>query len=464
MQLFLFIKPHWPAFESAGLSPKELAKDLSSSESFQIRYITDSLSKLSRELERFISIQDLLSNPQKRDRALTDQLAARGCYGLLDIHLKKTLAKWQDKPFQNWESSSHLHEYYKFLYGHPATFQRKTQDETQELAIENMRETDRYYLISKLIFAADLRSRETTFREQHSIELIEPIIAWAKLVQETDPVIRFHLQVYLFYLKSDFDKLDFIQLLETYKVAFPYLSQSEAEYGYGKLFNHANRQIVRGNYEFEYLLFDLSSFVIQAGLIDLNEQISHGGFLNFCSIGAACGHTDWVLSFIENYKHKLPVKNRDLILDIGKSYVWIRGNNPIQVIIQLYGIQSRDPQLQRRLYSLLIRAMYRALVLGNYTNDSFQNQLQTSRRFLSQHRQLTPHSRHQYLNLIKGIRKLASLRQKIEKREQIYPEKIKTWFLNLKPITAGRWLGEELEKLLEPIEKKTGNKSPRLHS
>ncbi|MBR9922620.1 MAG: hypothetical protein GYB31_17435 [Bacteroidetes bacterium] len=452
IRLFECIIQEAPDFNALSLTPKALANQFAADSKNPRRYITDLFSLLAKEVDNFLTIQQLQKDSATALKLRTKQYENRNLLDLRDTDLKKNLAEAENAPYPNWEQTELLQYFYKHLVGSPSTLQRYSLEKIQEIKRKNLAMNDRQYLISKLIFATDIISQKITRGFDIGMEFLKQTTIWAAVKQEKDLVIRFYYQIFQFHLK-EFQRNDYEDLLDLFYEVGPHLSFEEIEFAYNKLVVHANRQIVQGHYDYDRYAVQLMKHLIKLGYLDYQHEIPTSFFLNASNAGTTSGQTEWVEKYIHLCKDKLAPNDRDLAIKIAYCYIWLRDERAPQIFETLFEEDIRHPSLQNRIYTLLIRSVYKSFIMGSYGKDALLSRLRITSRFINKHKNISNHRRIGFKNLIKAIRKLIRLHENIQLKNEIDEGKIRQDFQKLVPIRSGNWVQQELNHLL----KKAGN-------
>jgi len=311
---------------------------------------------------------------------------------------------------------------------------RTTKGNEGEIAIN----LDCFYLAEKLrIYCYTLTRKKYTSHEYNILFIDEIVESIQKYKYDKYPPIAIYYQIFLTSTQPEIEKnyYKLIDLLNQHSQLFP---PDEALSMYRFATNYCIGKVNRGQQEFLRELFNLNKILIDKELIFNEGELSPWGFKNIILSGLRLDEFDWVESFIENYKERIPQKYRENAVTLNLAQLYFFKQDFEKVITLLHQVEYEDIS-----YNLDSKMM---LIVTYYETDEIEplyHLFESFRVYLNRNKKIPQVKKKRYLNLIKYTKKLTKLIPGDKKTLA----KIKKEVEDTKGIIHSKWLKEKIAEL-----------------
>ncbi|MEM1121524.1 MAG: hypothetical protein AAGJ18_13830 [Bacteroidota bacterium] len=201
--------------------------------------------------------------------------------------------------------------------------------------------------------------------------------------------------------------------------------------------NYCVRQINEGQSAFLTDLFGLYEGGLTNNYLLENNQLSRFTFHNIVGTGLATNKVDWVATFVDNYKNRLPRKDRERTYSFSLARLAYHRKNYEAVLELLQKSNYRDLLLNLAAKTLLLK-----VYVETDEDRSLNAHLSAMEQFIRRKRVIGYHKTN-YLNIVKYARKMRSLNF-FDKAAVI---EFKNTILSEKVLTERAWFLEQIDKL-----------------
>lgn len=364
--------------------------------------VYDAFSQLRKYLHQFLIFHQLRSNPNGGHALLIE--------GLSEIHAEKAVLRQtrllrENRPDLIPDQEQALTT---MLISHQATLsfarmQLREQDKSLELVI---RDTDRYYLLSRIKYSCEQLNRQKILPEgQQHPALQEPVIGlhlWPSDMMD-EPLIRMYLMVWDM-LKEETDAA-FYSLRKLLRTYVSQIGEEEAIGLYAYAQNFCIQKINTGTPAFLEELFTLYQESLEEGLLTQSGEIDHRQYKNIATVAFRLSRYEWALEFLMTYKTFLPQRYRDNAFRMNMASLHYEEGRYRQALQLLQQLEFTDVY-----YQLSARVLTLKIFFEKEDDESLDHLITTFRMFLQRNKEISRYQRQIHLNLVKSTRKLSQIR------------------------------------------------------
>ena len=311
---------------------------------------------------------------------------------------------------------------------------RTTKGNEGEIAIN----LDCFYLAEKLRIYCYSLTRKNFAAHEYDILFIDEIVDSIKKYEyDKFPPIAIYHQIYLILTKPEVEENYYrlIDLLDSYSNLF---LQEEALSMYRFATNYCVGKINRGKQKFLKEYFDLSVTLLEKELSFMEGKLPPSSFNNTITIGLRLEKYDWIESFINEYKEKLPDEHRDNAVTFNMAQLYFYKKEYTKVISLLHQVEYEDIA-----YNLLSKTL---LLTTYYETDEIEplySLFESFRVYLNRNKKIPQDRKKRYLNLVKYTKKLCRMIPGDKKTLA----KIKDEVSTTNAIAGKKWLLEKIGEL-----------------
>ncbi len=300
---FSYLEKHIPGFDEKKLDKKIVLEKLKVSRPLDEKGLTYLMSQQLGLLEKFLAVEQFLADDFGQQLMLMQQfndLQLPKHYKAASGHAEKTTDK---SPLRNAAFFQKALIFKSLQYEHSDPTLR-TYDESLQAAADAL---DAYFLVEKLRLACKMANLENILNLNYRMPFIEQALEWSA----TDAFSQAPtIQVYrglLLLLRNPEDTAGFAPLKNMLAQNEALFEAQERKELYTLLLNHCTRRINRFNdraFLSEYL--EINKLLLENGLIFERGSLQPWRYTNLVHIALRLGQTEWVRSFIHQFKGKLP--------------------------------------------------------------------------------------------------------------------------------------------------------------
>ncbi len=341
VRLFEFIARYYPDFDSSRLSYEACHTSLFPKTTYKKPVIVKIASKLFKLLEDFIVLEQLKSDPLKKQLMLIDHYRQQQQQKNYESSLKTFHKQLNAYPFQNTNyyynklSIENIHAEYLSLYD------QRIGDVNLQVVSNAL---DEYYLVSKLSHLCHMvnRSKIVQVAYDHTFMNALLIAIEDSPYLETPTVAVWYAALLLL---NDPNKAHYIALKEQIQLHEAILYQKDTRNIYSYLLTSA-RQIFEGEAYYEEL-FALYGLQLNSGIIYQKNKLQAAHIKNMTTIALRLGKYDWILAFLEDHRERiLPKVSQSEVYHFNKANVYLYQKKYQHVKDILTEVKFKDVFLQ----------------------------------------------------------------------------------------------------------------------
>lgn len=208
-----------------------------------------------------------------------------------------------------------------------------------------------------------------------------------------------------------------------------------------ELYNHLSNYCIDtkinvGRSDYFYELFDIFKTLIQQDIIFKNNILDPQDYKNVITVGLYVKAFDWVEQFIQTYTARLPKDNQENALNYNLAKVYFNQKHYNKVIEQLREVEYKNPVYALGGKLMLLKTYYELEEVRALDSliDSF-------RIYLRRNQLISKAVKQQYLNVLRFVKKLASVAPYDNKALA----KIRVQIDKCKALADKKWILEKLE-------------------
>ena len=298
---------------------------------------------------------------------------------------------------------------------------------------------DYFYLAEKMRYLCEILIREDVISMEYDILFRDEIVNHiAKYGYEDIPSVSIYYQMYLT-LKENNDN-NYHKLKDLLEKDIDIFPLSEAREIYTSVINYCIKKINQGEDTFlnEFLL--LNETLLEKNIIADNE-LSPWRFKNIVTVGLKSKKFEWVESFIENYKEKVPIQYRENAITFNTAQLYFYQKKYEDLLPLLLQVEYEDFT-----YNLSTKLLTCISYFELNELEALQSFLDSFKAYLNRQKTISNNRKRMFLNFITHVKKL--LKFKYNKNVNLL--KLKEQILNDGHIAGKEWLLEKIDQLLYP--------------
>ncbi|MEL7021953.1 MAG: hypothetical protein AAGK47_10105 [Bacteroidota bacterium] len=281
---------------------------------------------------------------------------------------------------------------------------------------------DKYYLGEKLRHSCNLVGQMIVMNTQYNLYFLEELMVYIQnnwVVYEQEPAIAgFHTILQM--IKDTESDQHYLRLKSMLTDTIKQLSPEAANELYTFAFNYCIRQIGAGENQYQRELFLLYQQGLETGAVLLNDVLAEWDYKNITTLGSALKEFEWTQHFLEEYKVKLPEKQRENAYNYNLARFYFSQqlyNDTLSLLLQ---VQFTEPQYHLGATDLLVRSYF---ALENY--EALLSLLETFRIYVIRNKKITTIDKKGYTNYCRFTKRLVLLiNSKITYTKKSYQEKL----------------------------------------
>jgi hypothetical protein len=295
--------------KEADLDRKKAHEQLFGNDKYNDQNIRDVMSFLMRQLEDFISHQNIDKNKLLKKEHLLIELRERNLDKHFISNTNEYLKLLEEKKTHD---ADYFYERYLLEKELDHFFVRKEVRKSNESLQRKSDNLDSFYLSEKLKNLCDMINRKNIIAAEYKINMLDELLLYInkniKEVQAT-PAIYIYYKILLGLLESEvpqhFNELK--TALDKHSRSF---SKEEARQMYDYAENYCIKKINNGNQEYLAELFSIYESLLASEVIFEGNHLSQLDYKNIVSVALRLNKFEWTKDFIENYKGRIPAKFR----------------------------------------------------------------------------------------------------------------------------------------------------------
>lgn len=434
--LFEQLRKHHPDYSAKTLTPEKIWKKAFPEQVFDGQKYWKLLTKLRNLIERFLAIEEVDKNERNYKRNLISALGKRNAHHLFAKETQNLIQRISSQPFQDAQSYQDNFELKRDYFFHTLT--DKYRQAEYEVA-DAMHDLDRFFVMSKLRLASEVKNRERMFSEKIELELMEECSDLANRYILENPVFFIYRKVIELYddKKSEPAFLDIKELLFHH---IERIGQKDQLSILLSLRNYAVSRINKGDSTYLKKLFELYKLGLENDLTLQNGKINEGAFLNIVHLGSLEKEYDWVAQFIEEYKAYLPEEIREDATSLAYARYFKFQNMYQSTIDVLLNHQFKNILYQTNARGLLIQSWFEEFLINSGNHEMLVAQIEAFKKFIRRQKGFSEEKKNGYLNYLRYTRKLADII--LENRPKVEFEKFTKNIADAKVVVQKKWLLE----------------------
>jgi hypothetical protein len=393
-----------------------------------MRYAMSYLLKL---VKQFLVHKELKDNDLQQDLLLAKALRKRGSVKTLEKHLAQTTAVFKASKIQN--GVFHLADFQLQLEIFEHRHRRRDAADLNLQALSDG--LNQFYATELLRWACVQLSHSSVSKQAYEQPFLASVLE--KIGDgtfKTTPSVSAYFFAYRalkFSQEADFQY--FKTTIIDNAAIFP---PAEIRDLYLLAINVCIKKLNSGERQYEAAALDLYRNGLSNGALLDDGILSPYTYRNVANLAIKIGETVWAADFLNEFKHKLPAKERDNVFRYNLAHLHFRKNDYPKAMELL-----RDVHLKEALQNLDARRMLMRMYYESGEFDALDSLLESFKTFIHRQKNLGYH-RENYVNLVKFTRKLLQLNVGNKKeKEQLRKEIEETTAL-----TERDWLLSQLQK------------------
>lgn len=438
--LFNYIRPFHPLFKHEDLEKERIYKAVKPNEEFSKKFVIDRMSDLNKLLEKFLAVQEVYRNPEKRDKAFRSSLYNHHLHKRFIKLTTKKLDKIRLTPRMDWNYFSELWSLEHEIFTHPHTMKFVNTDIE---AVDLMNHLDEAFIILNLRYGLHHLIRQQIFKELNTMPLFTSIIKTHR--KHKNPIIQLYLKLIHFFQSQQKEKV-WEDAFNMFTINSEKIPTDEKREIITALINLGYSIALSQRPDFFNRLFELYEIGIDEDVWIQYGTISERTFRNIVTIGASIKKFDWTENFIEEFKQYIPETKKEKVLNYSNAYLLLYKGDYEEAKKLLAKPQSLSLEDKITFKSLYCRCEYenRCHSKNNY-KKSLNSFLTNFSKFL-QRRNLSDKRKKSYNNFIGFIRILNEEKDnlRITKKRKI---KLRKKLDSYTGVVAKNWLSSKIEEL-----------------
>lgn len=320
----------------------------------------------------------------------------------------------------------------------------KNQQVNYEIVLEQF---DVYVLLSRLKYYCailnDRRVGNTVAYDEIALDILLETIKNGKWAIKY-PVINSWHKLLLF-IKTESDE-SFMYLKDILYASEERMEDADLQFYYDLLLNYTARKIRSGDLSYMETNYELQKKMFDKGLLLRNGLIRAYHIKNRVSIGLQMGKFEETEKFIEAYRDKVNLNERELVYHFNRAaFHFYKGNYEI-ALEELALVSLNDAPYYLDIYGLYIKIYYK-----NNEDIPFNNKINAYRSYINKNEAIKEEVKKLYYEFIKLIKRLHKLRYDLKYSSKKGREDVVKLKEDIKRTNTSNkvWLLAEVEVLLE---------------
>ena len=361
--------------------------------------------KLRTLIEQFLIAEETLHNPQTAKQQLIHAYRQRNAHPLFEKETISLLGELEKQPFQD------IHSYASSLWLKHDYFFNPLTDKYggAHYSVEDaMEELDRFYILAKLRFAAEIKNRERIFFKKVPIKLLDECLMASDEYMEKNPAFLMYKNVLDLYepekAETAFHKGK--KLLEN---KFSFLSMHDQNEVMLNLRNYAIRQLNKGKINFWREIFELYKLGFKLDLIVVDGKISEATFGNIVKAGCVAKEFDWTENFIKSHEEHLDEEVRKDAKALSHGVLFLHKKEYEKAIDLLNNHEFSQILHQMNGRTTTIKAWFYLFKKDKNLYDVFLSKLSANEKYFRRLEKVTDQRKEYAINFILAVKKMTDL-------------------------------------------------------
>jgi hypothetical protein len=314
--------------------------------------------------------------------------------------------------------------------------QRNRRQRSGDLRLQEVsEELTHFYVVELLKQACSMLSHQTMTKRQYDLPLLDVILE--KIENGTlasTPSVSAYFHAYKC-LSDNSQTIDFQQLKNIIIEKWQIFPKEELRDLYLLTINFCIKKLNQGEEHYNFEALDIYKTGLQNEALLENKQLSPFTYNNILRLAIKTKNWDWAAFFLEEYKNKLPSRERDNYFKYNLALFLFRQKNYEKAMILL-----QEVSLKEVLYNLDARQMLMRIYFELGEWQALDSLLDSFKVYLHRQNDISYH-RESYQNLIKFTQKLLKTDLKNQKLCEILRGQIE----ETKLVTEKEWLLKQLD-------------------
>ncbi len=427
-------KPH-PDFIK--LEDKEtLYQKIHPGKKFRDLHFRQYFSALTSLVEEFLAIQKFGKEKTLFRHALLEEMIDRDAENLFNHALLKTNRTVETEDDAHYLDQFRLEDLCnKFLLN---TAQQQNRFVAQPDYAKAIRLLDTFYIIRKLKFYCSLLNYKTIAAVEKESILMDEILELLEKKDYSDtPAIDIYHKILRTLTEPD-NAENFASLLKTLHAKDNLFTQSETREMYIYAQNFCIRQINKGKTKYLSEILKIYQHLLEKEIILEKGILSPWDYKNIVVTALRLEEFKWTEKFINNYKDKLPEKEREnaYTYNLAKFYFYKKDYSIVLGLLQ--EVEYNDVFYSLDSKSMLLKTYYELNEI-----DSLDSLMDSFKIYLLRNKALSEHHVKTYKNLLRITHKLSRLISNDKKKIALLETEIE----QTKPLADVGWLKEKVKEL-----------------
>jgi hypothetical protein len=314
--------------------------------------------------------------------------------------------------------------------------QRNRRQRSGDLRLQEVsEELTHFYIVELLKQACSMLSHQTMTKRQYDLPLLDVIlekIEQGHLVSTPSVSAYFHAYKCL---SDNSQTIDFQQLKNIIVEKWSIFPKDELRDLYLLTINFCIKKLNQGEEQYNVEALDIYKIGLENEALFENNQLSPFTYNNILRLAIKTKNLNWASFFLEEYKNKLPSRERDNYFKYNLALFLFRQKNYEKAMVLL-----QEVSLKEVLYNLDARQMLMRIYFELGEWQALDSLLDSFKIYLHRQNDISYH-RESYQNLIKFTQKILKSDLKNSKSREILRGQIEA----TKLVTEKEWLLEQLE-------------------
>lgn len=376
------------------------------------RKLNHLLSYLADRLERFMAVEEILSDPTMDQLYRCKSFRKRGMSAHFERNVAILAKEHRQSPLRNAGFWLMDYQIQNEIFAHRIV-QHRDGDTNFEVATQAL---SHFFRIENLRWAATASSLSALTRSGlPPLPLLDATIETA--LSENETALALALEA--FRTQANPDNTAYFERLKPLLIEHAHLfPPAESRDFFMSAINFAIRRHNRGEKTYTREAFDLYRQALERKLLFENGILPSYTYVNILNLAQLVGENDWALHFLETYSPFLSPSERENMHRYGLASFHFRQSNYRKVLELLREVEFTGVFIQLDARKMLIRAFYETGEWG-----ALHSLLDSFSVFLRRRKELGYH-RESYLNLIKYTKKLVYVSTASKQKRRLLADKI----------------------------------------
>lgn len=440
IKLYHTLRPFYPNYDSSKLDKEKLFRKVFPTQSYKDGKMRKLMTEFTKVIEDFLIYNELEAQRFQRQKLLTRIYGKRNLYPFFEKNTFRLINELDALPYRDEDYYWQKKELEQQYFFHPITPKVGKDSKVLYDVIEHL---NNYYMTATLKIACELSSRAIYLKEQYELPFLDMI--QEKLLEKENLPIPYKVYLSLIDLLKNKEVALYWNTRKVFFEGIAQFSLSDKKTILYYLFNFAIAQVNKGNHAFRVENFELYKFALAQDLLIDNNYMSDIAFTNIVSYGASLNEIEWTVSFIQENKEYLPQLVKEEAIQLSWAYISFFQKNYLTTIDILLPIVFHKISHKRRARSLLLRSYFELSLVNTSYLDIFFSFVEAYQKSLYRNMTDSGMKIQSYLNLVKYLKKIASLLNTHQWRMEIKQEIIKE--VKQEDMVLKPWILERLHEL-----------------